>query len=147
MSQGRKEPHFGTNPLQQKPRELLVSFLHLPPLSFLYFPSPEHSLLGEKQENGNAGSTGCSKLCTQDTCGHRKLGELGAGWVEASVQSHILSRSSWSDSVTDGHVVFRLHQPKAVPAEVKLRDLHVWVDHLQIKLCQHKKHESAERWH
>lgn len=86
MSQGRKEPHFGTNPLQQKPRELLVSFLHLPPLSFLYFPSPEHSLLGEKQENGNAGSTGCSKLCTQDTCGHRKLGELGAGWVEASVQ-------------------------------------------------------------
>lgn len=46
----------------------------------------------------------------------------------------------------DGHVTFRLHQPKAVPAEVKLGDLHIRVDQLQVKVCQHEEHKSAERW-
>ena len=69
------------------------------------------------------------------------MGGEGAGWVEASAR-----QSSRPDAVTDRHVVFRLHQPKAVPAEVKLGDLHVWVDQLQVKVHQHKEHESAERW-
>ena len=53
--------------------------------------------------------------------------------------------SSWPDAVTDRHVVFRLHQPEAVPAEVKLGDVHVRGDQLQVKLRQHKEHESGER--
>lgn len=71
------------------------------------------------------------------------MGDPGAGWVGASVWSPVCSRL---DAVTDGHVVFWLHQPEAVPAEVKLRDLHVGVDQLQVKVRQHKEHESAERW-
>lgn len=50
------------------------------------------------------------------------------------------------DSVTDGHVVFWLHQPEAIPAEVKLGDVHVRGDQLQVKVRQHKEHESRERW-
>lgn len=61
------------------------------------------------------------------------------------MRSPVCSRSSRPGAVTDGHVVFRLHQPEAVPAEVELRDLHVWVDQLQVKVHQHKEHESAER--
>ena len=83
--------------------------------------------------------------CTQGKCRHRKpsdgVGGGRAGWVEACAR-----QSSRPDAVTDRHVVFRLHQPKAVPAEVKLGDLRVWVDQLQVKVRQHKEHESAERW-
>ena len=50
------------------------------------------------------------------------------------------------DAVTDGHVVFWLHQPEAIPAEVKLGDVHVRGDQLQVKVRQHKEHESGERW-
>lgn len=41
--------------------------------------------------------------------------------------------------------MFRLHQPKTIPAEVKLRDLHVRVDQLKVKVHQHEEHKSAER--
>lgn len=57
----------------------------------------------------------------------------------------VCSQSSRPDAVTDGHVVFWLHQPEAIPAEVKLRDLRVWVDQLKVKVHQHKEHKSAER--
>lgn len=63
----------------------------------------------------------------------------------ASTWSCICSQSSRPDAVTDGHVLFRLHQPKAVAAEVKLRDLRVRVDQLKVKVHQHEEHESAER--
>lgn len=71
---------------------------------------------------------------------------MGAGWVEAYVRSPVCSWNSGPDAVADRHVVFRLHQPEAVPAEIKFRDLHVGVDQLQVKVHQHEEHESAERW-
>lgn len=52
---------------------------------------------------------------------------------------------SQPDAVADGHVVFWLHQPEAVAAEVKLGDLRIRVDQLQVKACQREEHESAER--
>lgn len=85
--------------------------------------------------------------CTQGKCRHRKPGRGGRLVEEKVGRSPACSWGSRPEAVTDGHVVFRLHQPEAVPAEVKVGDLHVWVYQLQVKVHQHKEHESAERWY
>lgn len=127
--------------MSQAHAERVSFWIKLFSLSFLS-SLPPTSLSDKKQLSTKADTVGCSKLCTQLRCGHKKLGDPGAGCVGASMWRLVCS---WLDAVTYGHIVFWLHQPKAVPAEVKLRDLHVGVDQLQVKVRQHKEHESAER--
>lgn len=56
-----------------------------------------------------------------------------------------LLHRSQPDPVTNGHILFWLHQAKAVSAEVKLRDLCVLAAQLQVKVSQQENHKSAGR--
>lgn len=56
-----------------------------------------------------------------------------------------LLHRSQPDTVTNGHILFWLHQAKAVSAEVKLRELCVLAAQLQVKVSQQENHKSAGR--
>lgn len=116
----------------------MESYLQLPS-----FPLPWTSLLGTRQDGAHAGAIGCSQLRPGARREHGKGHVRGAGRAgPARGAARVCSRPG---AVADGHVVFRLHQPEAVAAEVELGGLRIRVDQLQVKACEHEEHEPAER--
>lgn len=68
-------------------------------------------------------------LAPRLNAGTGKLGD-GVGWAGVELTAGCGSGRA--------HVVFWLHQPEAVPAEVKLGDVHVRVISSRSRLRQHK---------